>query len=339
MNVTNTRRVALDVRTIQDHFPGIARYTYNLALALACEAPEWSWLLLYDAAQRNTLYDLDRLRTQPNIELIDCRAPNFSLVEQWRLPALMRQRKTALYHSPYYIMPYRAPCPSVVTIHDLIPLLYPRYFTPIQRVAFGLTVRLALRASKQIVADSQATASDLERLLGVQRERLSIAYAAADPAMLPALPGAVAALRERLALPDIFALYVGSNKPHKNLRLLVEACAATAPDERFHLVVGGQWDSRLNDPKILADELGVGQHIQWLGRSRNLTCPPCTPPQQSSLFRPSTKASACRFWRRWLVARRSYPPTLVHCQKSPATLHCCCHPATPLPGRRRSAVC
>src|SRR5437868_5799321 len=121
MRDVNIRRIALDVRTIQDHFPGIARYTYNLALALAHEAPGSSWLLLVDGAQRNTLYDLGSLRLQPNIELVDCRAPNFSLAEQWRLPALMRRRKTDIYHSPYYIMPYRVPCPTVVTIHDLIP--------------------------------------------------------------------------------------------------------------------------------------------------------------------------------------------------------------------------
>ena len=55
-------RIALDARTIQDHFPGIGRYTFNLVLALADVAPQDELFLLYDPLQHNTRFDLDLLR-------------------------------------------------------------------------------------------------------------------------------------------------------------------------------------------------------------------------------------------------------------------------------------
>jgi alpha-1,3-rhamnosyl/mannosyltransferase len=128
-----------------------------------------------------------------------------------------------------------------------------------------MTIRLALRTASRIVADSEATARDLERRLGMPRERISVVWAAADPAFKPASGDEVASLRSKCHLPDNFALYMGSNKPHKNLRLLVQALAVTPADQRFELVIAGQWDQRVGEPKMLAVTHGVDQHITWLG--------------------------------------------------------------------------
>src|SRR5919198_6643525 len=82
-------RIALDARTIQDHFPGIARYTFNLALALADIAPQDELLLLLYPAQRNTRFDLRRLVAKPSIRLVPTNAPIFSPREQWHIPSVL----------------------------------------------------------------------------------------------------------------------------------------------------------------------------------------------------------------------------------------------------------
>jgi glycosyltransferase involved in cell wall biosynthesis len=54
-------RIAIDGRYIQDHFPGIGRYTYNLFRALAREAEGDELLLLVNPKLTNSRYDLSAI--------------------------------------------------------------------------------------------------------------------------------------------------------------------------------------------------------------------------------------------------------------------------------------
>jgi alpha-1,3-rhamnosyl/mannosyltransferase len=258
-------RIALDGRTIQDHFPGIGRYTFNLALALAESGPADDILLLHNQRNRNTRFDLDLLRAKPNLSVLESNSPYFSLVDQWRIPRQLRARQSALYHSPYYVMPYFAPCPAVVTVHDLIPLLYPHYFTAARRLEFYATVRLATRAARMVVADSEATAADVRRLLHLDARKVRVVHAAADPTLVRPDDAVIASVRARYNLPETYVLYVGSNKPHKNLIRLVEAWSKMPNRNRTQLVLAGSWDSRHNEARLAATRLGLESDIRWLG--------------------------------------------------------------------------
>jgi hypothetical protein len=54
-------RIGIDGRYIQDHFPGIGRYTYSLIEALARVAGDESFIVLHNPALRNTRYDVAAL--------------------------------------------------------------------------------------------------------------------------------------------------------------------------------------------------------------------------------------------------------------------------------------
>lgn len=258
-------RIALDARTIQDHFPGIGRYTYNLALALADVAPRDELLVLHNSTQRNTRFDLSPLRAKTPIQIVETNARNFSLAEQWRISAWLRRARADVYHSPYYLMPFVTPCPAIVTVHDLIPLLYPQYFTAAQRIIFNVAIRLAVRATRHVVADSHATARDLQRLLRVPPAKITAIAAAADPQLVRPSPDVIAAMRARNQLPAEYALYLGSNKPHKNLVRLIEAYARVAQRNRIPLVIAGHWDASHPEAKRTAERLSLGAAIRWLG--------------------------------------------------------------------------
>lgn len=256
---------AIDGRYIQDHFPGIGRYTCNLIDALARVAPDDTFVVLHNPALRNTRYDVDALAHHPNIELRDADIPTFSLREQWQIPAALRRVRTEVYHSPYYIMPYLPGCTTIVTIHDLVPLRYPFYFTPIQRLIFNATIRLAVHAAQKVITVSSASADDLLSLLRVPRERVVEIAEAADPAFTPQSRETIDAVRARHQLPESYILYVGSNKPHKNLVRLVNAfahvrqCVPHTP-----LVIAGQWDARYTAAERRAADWGLGDSVRWL---------------------------------------------------------------------------
>jgi glycosyltransferase involved in cell wall biosynthesis len=248
-------RIVLDGRTIADHFPGIGRYTFNLAGALArCLAPGDELVLLHNPRQPNTRFALAALAERSRLRLLPVSARNFSLAEQWRLPGLLRQLNATVYHSPYFLMPYRPGCPSVVTIHDLIPMRYPADYSLSTRVVFALGARLAVRAARRVVAVSNDGAADLRQRLGVPPARLAAIPEAPDPIFQPQSAQAIAQVRARYGLPEGYVLYLGSNKPHKNLPRLVRAFIELAPaaGRQTALVIAGHWDERYPQARLAA---------------------------------------------------------------------------------------
>jgi glycosyltransferase involved in cell wall biosynthesis len=255
-------RVVLDARTASDHFPGIGRYVVSLSQALLQVAPELPLSLLYDpgaAATRLALPDLPR---------IACAASPFSLEQQWLVPRLLGQLETTLYHSAYYMMPYRPGMPAVLTCYDLIPMVYPHYFTAWQRLVFRLAHGLVLRSARQILAISEATKADLVHHLKVRPERVSVTPLAADAHFQPQTSDRVATARQKYALPEQYILYVGSNKPHKNLPHLVQAYAHSQrqrPAAKIPLVIAGPWDPRYPEAMIEAQQLDISAKVLFLG--------------------------------------------------------------------------
>jgi len=250
--------IILDARTATDHFPGIGRYVVNLSQALTEIAPDLGLTLLYDpsaAATRLTLPDLPR---------IACSISPFSIQQQWSVPGILRRARARLYHSPYYLMPYLPGVPSLVTCYDLIPLVYPEYFTATQRLMYRLAHILALRTARVILAISQATKSDLVRAFHVDPQRVHVTPLAADAAFAPRSAAQIAAARSKYALPEQYVLYLGINKPHKNLARLVEAWRLSNINfqiSNIKLVIAGQWDERYPEARQLAEETGLDQVV------------------------------------------------------------------------------
>lgn len=242
-----TGSFAIDGRYIQDHFPGIGRYTYNLIDALARSAPDERFVVLCNPALRNTRYDLAALARYPNLEFVRVNVPTISLTEQYRLRSAVIGRRSSVFHSPYYIKPYFLRVPSVVTIFDLIPLLFPRAVSTRARFFFRWAAWLAARTAVRVIVPSVATRDHLIAHLRVPREKIAVIPLAADARFAPQSDAAIARVRDKYALPACYVLYVGSNKPHKNLTTLMDAWARVERDAALviagarYTVDSGQW--------------------------------------------------------------------------------------------------
>ncbi len=250
----------LDARTATDHFPGIGRYVINLARALSLLVARDELKLLHDPTALATRLPL------PDLPRVACAASPFSLTQQWRVPAALRQAHATLYHSAYYLMPYRPGIPTVLTCYDLIPLVYPAYYTPAQRLIFRAAHHLALNTARVVLAISEATKTDLVRFFHVAPSKVIVTPLAADPHFQPATPDAIASARQKFGLPENYILYFGSNKPHKNLARLVEAYGKTQiPNPKSQMIIAGHWDARYPEAKQLAEARGWADKVKFIG--------------------------------------------------------------------------
>ncbi|MGQ9501271.1 MAG: glycosyltransferase family 4 protein [Anaerolineae bacterium] len=252
--------IVLDARTATDHFPGIGRYVASLARALMQLDEHPDVRLLVDPGTQP-----GRLQLPPLLTL-SCSASPFSVRQQWVVPRALRRAGVSVYHSPYYLMPYWPGVPCVLTCHDIIPLLFPCYFTAWQRLVFRLTHMLALRAATIVLSVSRTTRDDLVYHLGVATTKIVVTPSATDERFRPQPLPEIERVRRSYALPAHYVLYVGSNKPHKNLVRLVQAWAEVAPHfPDVCLVIAGPWDARYPQARQMVETLGIQARVVFLG--------------------------------------------------------------------------
>lgn len=262
-------RIGIDARFISDHFPGIGRYVYHLVLALASLPHDHELVLLHNPDIPNTRHDMGALLSAPSLTCLPITARPFSWGEHVQLPALARTLRLDLLHSPYYIKPYAGlPCPSVVTIYDLIGRRFPQVLPRKGRIVFNLATWLALHTAQHIITISHSARDDVVQDYHIPAERIAVTHLAADERFCPQPPDVVAAVRAKYAIPRRYTLYLGANKPHKNLERLVLAWAQLATEQAGahgnHLVLAGHQDPRYPQARHLVQQLGIGDTVTFL---------------------------------------------------------------------------
>jgi glycosyltransferase involved in cell wall biosynthesis len=201
---------------------GISRYVERLLAVLpAALAPEDDLIVLRSG------------------DAIAARPARRALWEQTVLPALAVRRRLDVLHGPVNVVPLGAPCPLVVTIHDLAYLRRPEVVPARRRRYFETMTRLSVRRSRCVLAVSESTKRDVVELLGVAADRVVVTPLAADERFRPLPPGEIARFRQERGLDKPYILYVGTVEPRKNLATLLLAFDRLAPDVPHDLEIGG----------------------------------------------------------------------------------------------------
>ena len=175
---------------------------------------------------------------------------------QFALPKLYRQLKASLLFSPVPEAPLWSGCRSVVMVHDLIPLRYPNWRSPLT-VYFRWYIPQVLRQAVHIVCNSQATADDLINfwdipatkitpiLLGYDRDHFRPSLLTLKPPQRP------------------YFLFIGRHDPHKNVARLIQAFAQLSNFQEIDLILAGPTDPRYTPQLLaLATELGVKNSVK-----------------------------------------------------------------------------
>jgi len=221
-------RVGIDVRKLGDG--GIGVYIRETLVALREAAPKLEIVAFGSPGGRELLPVAD-------LEWVDVAAGKYSIAEHFVLPAAARSRGLDLFHSPHYVLPLALSGPAVVTVHDLIHMLYPR--TAAHALYARLVIRLACRRARRVITVSETTARDLRERIGVAAEKIRVVPNGVASYFRP-LPGDE--LGERLAALGVgrrYVLFVGNCLPHKNVETLIRAWDRL-PDPRPDLLLCGR---------------------------------------------------------------------------------------------------
>ena len=157
-------RIGLDGLPLTQLKTGVGTYTFELAQALAADAPDEFQLIsprpFDDVASHG--------RIPQNLSFVYSK-PNLFARRWWSLglPAYLRRTSTALFHGTNFEVPLRGNCPSVITIHDLSLLLHSS--THEARAVLRARVRLPRMARKAafVITVSEQVRNEVCEHLGI----------------------------------------------------------------------------------------------------------------------------------------------------------------------------
>ena len=154
--------------------------------------------------------------------------------EQVTFPRACRRLRADVAFVPYWGSPWWRPCPVVVTVHDLIPLLLPLYRGGMPQRAYTALVSRTARRAVAVLTDSEASKRDIIAHLGIPAERVHAIHLAADPRYRPVTdPDDLARVRAKYDLPAApFLLYLGGFDARKNVGRTIEAYARMRAGDR-----------------------------------------------------------------------------------------------------------
>ncbi len=203
-------------RALSDMPTGIEGYAYHLLRALLPHLSDWRVRLYFSRPPPADLFPEAEKRVIPFPRL-------------WthiRLAWEIQRHPPAVLFVPSHVLPWRTPCRSLVTVHDLGFRAFPQAHPWRQRVYLEWSTRHNVLTATHVLADSRATKQAIIEAYRVPEEKITVAYPGYESDLAPVRdPAKLAAVREKYRIPGEYIVFLGRLHPRKNLVRLVEAFA------------------------------------------------------------------------------------------------------------------
>lgn len=249
-------RIGINLLGVSVRKTGIWRYASGLLAALSKIDAENEYLLFTGE------YGLKQLAEGDNLKWTifgSHRRTDRRFKEQAILPGYVRGLRIDLLHSLNNTAPIVLGAKSVVTVHDITFIRFPRErFRREKSVYYRVFVPPSLRRATKIISVSQNTAEDLASVYKVPRARIRCVYNGVN--------NNFGGHSERV-FPFAYLLFVGSVEPVKNVLRVIEAFHLFQKrfSSQHHLVVAGPEDWASSSADGLVRRLGIENRVVFTG--------------------------------------------------------------------------
>lgn len=227
-------KIAFDAKRFFHNTSGLGNYSRDLVRILSEYEPDNEYLLLNKNKSERGKDILER----PNVHFIETSKGNLS--RQLKMGKDAQKQRADIFHGLSGELPLKwdpKPIKKVVTIHDLIFVRYPQYYSFFDRKIHFWKFKKAADTADKIIAISEQTKRDIIRYLKVPETKIKVIYQGCHHAFKEQQsPELMQAVKEKFQLPERFVLNVGTIEERKNLLNVVKAIN----DTEIPLVVVGR---------------------------------------------------------------------------------------------------
>ena len=215
--------IGFDAKRLFNNFTGLGNYSRTLVADLEQHFPQHRYHLFTPKSRRNArteqFYNSDRFHLHY--------AHGFKpLWRPWLMLKDLKKEQIDLYHGLSHEIPLglaKTGIKSVVTIHDLIFLHYPRQYGRLDNLIYNFKFRYACENSDKIIAISESTKQDIMRFYQIKPEKIEVVYQTCDISFMQPVTTDKKTICQKYPLPAEYLLYVGTIIERKNLLNIVKA--------------------------------------------------------------------------------------------------------------------
>ncbi len=126
---------------------------------------------------------------------------------------------------------------TITFIHDLAFEKFPEHVQEKNLQYLRKFVPIAVKESDRLIAISQSTKRDVEKMYGVPANLIDVVYGAVDEDRHKRKYKELE-IRKKYRLPDKYVFFIGNNEPRKNLVNLIQAfCTLSDEERKGHVLV------------------------------------------------------------------------------------------------------
>tara|TARA_R110002072_G_scaffold534_7_gene4234 strand:+ start:134084 stop:135217 length:1134 start_codon:yes stop_codon:yes gene_type:complete len=272
-------KIGFDAKRIFHNFRGLGNYSRTLVESLHKYYPEDSYYLFTPefTDQRATAWekrnsDLNVVRPKGVLD------NTFS--SAWRSLKLgddIKKQELDIYHGLSHELPRnikKANIKSIVTIHDLIFMRYPEFFSFIDRNVYKKKFQFAVDNADLVLAICEQTKSDIIEFLKVPEEKIKIAYQSCSPAFYSLLnEDQLYTSLFKYRLPEKYILSVGAVEERKNVKNLIKAFARLKDQIPHHLIIVGDGGEYKKECLRLVADFNLWERVSFLGHVKSEDLP------------------------------------------------------------------
>jgi len=263
-------KVALDARRAVRPMTGIGHYVLQLARRMPALAPELEFQLLVDRPLPEG--ELPEGCTQVVIGWAVSHSAALARLYSpvWlntSVPRHVASDGVALLHGMNSVIPFRAPCRTVCTIHDVSFMRVPHAFGPLYRRYMHMQARVALGSADAVVSVSESSRRDISELLGAASSDVIVIHNGVDEEFYDVHgEDYLRRVRSELDLPGRYLLHVGLVETKKDIEtLLVAGADLVRAGLVDNLVIAGRDGFGARDIRSRASALGLDGKARFIG--------------------------------------------------------------------------
>lgn len=216
-------RIAVNTRfLLPGKLEGLGWYTHELLRRLVARHPDDEFFFLFDRPFDPAFVYADNVR--PVVLFPPARHPVLWYAWfEWAVPRALRRCRADVFFSPDSFLSLRADTPTVLTVHDLIPLQHPEQVPWWARDYYRYFFPRYLRRAERLVAVSDFTKKTIEEMVGIAPEKITVAYNGCREGFRPLAPAEQQAVRATFSEGQPYFFYTGAIHPRKNIPRLIQA--------------------------------------------------------------------------------------------------------------------
>lgn len=144
--------------------------------------------------------------------------------ENFSISRYFRKNRFDVYHATGNLLPFFSTLPSVLTVHDLVPVNYPQYVPLETSVYYRLFFARSVYKAHRIIAVSNKVKEDLMKRFRIDGDKIRVVYHGVENGFKKVVcEDRLKDIAARYGLPQKFILFVGNLEPRKNLPRVIDA--------------------------------------------------------------------------------------------------------------------